>query len=230
MELWSLRQGIDAAPEPIQEMLRAVFSSLVVKVSWRRSDTSAERVRHHRPPGTVATLFHKKARELARRQTALRELVPEGTPEARIYGQDARIGYRKDPMDLVLTSPPYPGTYDYVPLQHLRRTWLEDGKKGESSELGARRSWRDGARGAKAQWVKDTYQWTGAAADSLRPGGHFVVVIGDGITPAGPIDSAETTDTAARKAGLKLVARASVEREDHARGTSRWEHVFAYRK
>ena len=49
-------------------------------------------------------------------------------------------------------------------------------------------------------------------------------------TAKGPIDTSEPTEEAARAAGLKPVARASVERMDHARGTSRWEHAFAFRR
>ena len=41
--------------------------SILVKVSWRKSDTSMQRVKHDRPVGTAAILFHKKARELGRK-------------------------------------------------------------------------------------------------------------------------------------------------------------------
>jgi hypothetical protein len=229
-ELEALRRGVFAAPEPTRGLLAAVLSSILIKVSWRRSDTSAAREKHDRPAGTTAILFHKKARELGRRLEALRAVVPPGTPEAEVIGQDARVGYKGGPVDVVLTSPPYPGTYDYVPMQHLRRLWLDDGRNGEHSELGARRAWREGHKQARRQWVEDTRAWTQAAARTLRPGGFLVVVIGDGLTPAGPIDTSEPTDEAARAAGLRSVARASVERVDHARQTARWEHVFAFQR
>lgn len=227
-ELESLRRGIQQADAVIRPLLECVLSSILVKVSWRRSDTSPQRVKHHRPPGTTAVLFHKKARELARRMVALREAVPEGTPEADIELADAR-SLRVEPVDLVLTSPPYPSTYDYLPMQHLRSIWFGESMQ-EAAEIGPRRDWRRGAREARRAWLADTERWTAAVAASMRPDAHLVIVIGDGLTPTGPVDTSEPTESAALKAGLVSVARATVDRPDHARNTVRPEHIFAFRK
>lgn len=227
-ELEALRKGIAAADADVRPLLEVCFSSLLVKTSWRVSDTSPRRERHHRPPGTAAVLFHKKVREYGRRAAALRELVPAGTPEADVRLADARSLALDRPVDLVLTSPPYPSTYDYLPLQHLRTVWL--GLPEGRGEIGARRYWRDGAAEARRQWVADTAAWTRQAAEALAPGGHLVVVIGDGLTPTGTVDTSEPTEEAGVAAGLASVARASVERVDHARGTTRWEHCFVFRR
>jgi len=230
-ELESLRKGIAESDEDIRSLLEAIFSSILVKTSWRKSDTSKQRVKHKRPRGTTAILFHKKTRELARRMAALREVVPEGTNRPDIRFSDARNLSIGPPVDLVLTSPPYPSTYDYLPMQHLRSVWFGDhAKRGERHEIGARRDWRDGSRGAKKRWVEATNDWTKSAAACIEPGGFMVVVIGDGLMPSGPIDTSAPSEHAARGAGLKSLARASIERVDHARKTTRWEHIFAFRK
>jgi hypothetical protein len=57
-----------------------------------------------------------------------------------------------------------------------------------------------------------------------------MVVIGDGLTPSGPIDTVKPTRRAAEAAGLVFVASAHLRRPDHARGTGRWEHVLAFRR
>ena len=129
----------------------------------------------------------------------------------------------------MLTSPPYPSTYDYLPLQHLRNVWLGEDPQVDA-EIGARRGFREGEGAARKRWIADTAAWTARAASALRPAGHLVVVIGDGLTPTGAVDTSEPTEEAARAAGLSAVARASVERVDHARGTGRWEHVFCFRR
>ncbi len=229
-ELESIRLGILEADPEIRPLLEACFSSILVKTSWRKSDTSAQRQKHNRPTGTAAILFHKKVRELGRRIAALREVVPEGTPESQIALQDARKPFIGGTVDLVLTSPPYPGTYDYVALQHLRHVWFEERDNNVYDELGSRKSWREKSRQARRAWVEGTDAWTASAAKALKPGGILCVVIGDGITPTGPIDSSAPTDEAARKVGLHAVARASIERVDHARNTSRWEHVLTFKK
>ena len=228
-ELESLRKAMVRSPNDVQPLLAMCFSSILVKVSWRRSDTSPQRVKHKRPPGTTAVLFHKKVRELGRALDALREAVPEGTPPSDIDRGDARRVQLPEPVDLVLTSPPYPSTYDYVPLQQLRAVWFGF-EATAPEEIGSRRQFRQGVRWARKRWVTDTEAWTQNVADQLRPGGHLVVVIGDGLTPSGAIDTSAPTEDAAKKAGLISVARASVEREDHARRATRWEHCFLFRK
>ena len=112
----------------------ACLSSILVKVSWRRSDTSAKKVRHHRPAGTTAILFHKKVRELGRRIAELRGLVPDEAPKTTFFYQDVRRLTLPEPVDVVVTSPPYPSTYDYLPLQQLRLVWM--GLHDEGREIG----------------------------------------------------------------------------------------------
>lgn len=228
-ELEHLRRGVFACEGPERPLLEAVFSSLLVKASFRKSDTSAKREPYHRPIGTTAVLFHKKARELGRRIAALREAVPPNTPAADVARNDARRWSTPSPIELVVTSPPYPSTYDYLPLQHLRRIWFGEVEE-DAAEIGPRRDWREGARGAVTKWRSDTELWTAAVAKSLTRDGHLVVVIGDGLTPAGAIDTSDATEKAAAAAGLTSVARASVERADPGRDTTRWEHIFAFKK
>ncbi|TNE92278.1 MAG: hypothetical protein EP330_02120 [Deltaproteobacteria bacterium] len=229
-ELESIRRGIEESDEDLQPLLWALFSSILIKTSWRKSDTSAQRVKHKRPAGTTAILFHKKTRELARKLAEFAEAVPEGTPEADLAQGDARELRIDGRVNLALTSPPYPGTYDYLPLQHLRRIWFQEDRHEDPQEIGSRRSWRGGTKTARRDWAAATAAWTTSVANALLPGGHLVIVIGDGLTPAGPIDASEITEKAAQVAGLESVARASLERPDHARRSTRWEHVFAYRK
>lgn len=225
-ELEAIRQGIAAAEPAIRPVLRLCFSSILIKTSHRRSDTSPHREVRDRPAGTAAVLFHKKIREYGRRVAALREAVPAGTPDADVLGGDARTLQLPAPVDAVVTSPPYPSTYDYGPMQHLRHVWLElDDTVGE---IGARRSWRLGAAEAERRWIEDTARWTSCSARALRPGGHLVVVIGDGLYPGGTVDTSAPTEAAAKAAGLVSVARASIERADHARQTVRWEHCFVF--
>jgi len=226
-ELEALRAGIAASDEAVRELLLVVFSSIVVKVSWRASDTKAAREKHDRPAGTTAVLFHKKARELGRALAELRAAVPPGTPEVRVVLGDARETQPPEPVALVLTSPPYPATYDYLPMQHLRHVWLGE-RPDAAAEIGARRAWREGLRRARDRWRQDTDAWTRNAARALRPGGQLVIVIGDGLLPSGVVDAAQPTQDAALRAGLRLLARASVERPEHAGRTNRREHAFAF--
>lgn len=227
IELESLRRDISDCDPEVRFLLEAAFSSILVKVSWRKSDTSQQRVVHRRPRGTTAVLFHKKCRELARKLVAYREAVPEGTDIANLSVCDARRLTSRGPgIDLAITSPPYPATYDYLPLQHLREVWFNT-RADRAMELGARRDWRRGGKRAEKLWRTDTHDWTAAVARRLNKRGVLLVVIGDGRTPAGEIDALRPTIDAGSEAGLKLMAAASLRRPDHAHDGWRWEHVVA---
>jgi len=209
-ELESLRYSVAKSPQDIRWLLEGCLSSIVVKASLRQSDTRARRVGHHRPPGTTAVLFHKKARELARRLTALREALPEGAVASKIIEQDAREFKLHNRVAGVVTSPPYPGVYDYLPMQHLRHIWL--GLHTESQarrELGSRRAFKGDAHEARRLWRKDTEQWMGSARDALVQGGRMAVIIGDGQVGPKVIGSAEPSIEAGKVLGLSLLGRAS---------------------
>lgn len=224
-ELGRLRDGIAAVQGPERILLNAVMSSILVKVSWRESDTSNRRRPYHRPPGTTAVLFHKKARELGR----MMEALPAGDdrPRARLKLADARVQGPPPGTSLVLTSPPYPGVYDYVPMQQLRHIWLGlDAGHGLGAELGSRRSFRAMGRGAALRtWREDTGRWIATQVAGLAPGGQIAIVVGDGLVGGRTVDTLSPTIEALRAAGARIRARASADRPDHARETVRTEHV-----
>lgn len=228
-ELESLRQGIAESDPALRGLLEAILASILVKVSWRASDTKATREKHHRPAGTTAVLFHKRARELARQMVELREVVPPGTPEADIWLGDARDLVVREPVDLVLTSPPYPSTYDYLPMQHLRHVWLGD-RPDAAREIGSRRLFRKGAQSARDTWRRDTEMWSERAARALANGGRLVLIVGDGWIPSGVVDAAAPSVAALERAGLQLLAGASLERPDTGGRARLREHVFAFAK
>jgi hypothetical protein len=221
-ELGRIRDEIPEYDEAVQPLLRALFSSIIVKASFRKSDTINRRETHHRAPGTTAILFHKKARELGR---ALDQMA-EG-PQPIIQAGDARFDAPEKDRGLILTSPPYPGVYDYLPMQQLRTAWMDiDMGTGLPAEVGSRRSFRAlGRKDALQQWRKDTHRWIGTQAGALAPGGRMVIVVGDGLVGDRMVDALSPTVESLRDAGLNIVARASADRPDHARGAIRIEHM-----
>jgi len=226
-EIGRLRDGImEEAPE-VQPYLNGLLSSIVVKASFRKSDTSNQRVTHHRPPGTTAILFHKKARELGRKLESLPTEI-----NVRVRAGDARFVPPPEGTGLVLTSPPYPGVYDYLPMQQLRFGWLGiDAKSELGAEVGSRRSFR--ARGRAAafrQWRDATNRWIETQASGLKTNGWMGIVVGDGLVGGKMVDALSPTVEAMRAAGMEVVARASADRPDHARGSVRIEHLVLGQK
>lgn len=223
-ELVAIREGVGKDP-----LLRAVFSAILVKASRRESDTSSAKVDTRRPPGTTAILFHKKAREYARMLEELAQVAPAGV-RARVHREDARDLRENGGFGLVLTSPPYPGVYDYVAMQALRLAWLGLTSAPPSAEIGSRRHFRVDRAAALAAWRADNLKWVRAAARALALGGRLVVVIGDGQVGGRRIDTWQAMDEAALANGLTRLARATVERWDEGVNAMRPEHAIAWEK
>jgi SAM-dependent methyltransferase len=229
-ELVAIHHLCMRAPPERRLLLRALHLSLVVKYSRRASDTSQRRVSVRYPPNAVLRAYRAKAEELGRMLSALRTAVPRGTPEADIALDDARRISVPD-VDLVCTSPPYPGTYDYVPLQELRLAWLatgEDVREAKAREIGARRSFRGSAEEGYERWIEDTAEWVRSAARCLSPGGHLAVLTGDGIVRGHLLDARRPTADAARKAGLRPLGSCSIERVDPATQLAKREHALVF--
>ncbi len=224
-ELCAIRARMGDSP-----LVRAVFSSIAIKTSERESDTSNRRMSVVRPVGTAATLFHRRAREYARQLEALAAAVPSGV-RARVHREDAREIRAPGEFGTVLTSPPYPGVYDYVPMQQLRMEWLGlDPRDAPRAEIGSRRSFRADRATASLAWREDTSEWVKSATRALAPTGRLIVVIGDGTVGGKRIDSFTPVDEAARAHGLTFVARATVERWDEGQLTMRPEHAMIYER
>ncbi len=224
-EIGRLRDGIQEYDGAVKLLLNAVLSSIIVKASWRASDTSNRRQPHQRAPGTTAILFHKKARELGR----MMEDLPTGDdrPVCRLKMADARRHGPPPGTSLILTSPPYPGVYDYVPMQQLRHAWLGmNADLGLAAEVGSRRSFRaQGRANALRVWREDTNDWIRCQVDALSPGSHIAIVVGDGIVGGRTVDTLSPTIESLRNAGTRILGRASADRPDHAREAIRTEHI-----
>lgn len=226
IELESIRHACMKAPEAVRPLLLGCFSSILVKTSLRSSDTLPRKVTRKRPPGTTAILFHKKARELGRRLEAFRQAVPEGTPAADIEQGDALAFSSPYPLASIVTSPPYPGVYDYVPMQQLREVWLGIRTDDERrKEIGSRRAFAADRDRARSYWLDDMVRWFRACHRALQPGAPLVVFVGDGRVGHKVVVVREPLEEAARGAGFRLRARAFLGRDDPW-GVARFEHAF----
>jgi SAM-dependent methyltransferase len=243
-ELEAIAAHIDAerAADPRRaDALLAVLSSILYKVSRRESDTSARRVDRAIARGAPARLFMARARELA---AGLDQLGQVDGPNVGVARGNARHLDRADiasgSVDAVVTSPPYPGTYDYLAHQSLRMAFLGlSSGSFRRSEIGARRDFRGGAEEqgrALSRWQRGFSQALGEMARVLRPGGKVAMVIGDSIAGDRAIYADQMVAELA-PASLELVAIASQPRpllgERERRGFARLpkrEHAIVLQK
>jgi DNA modification methylase len=150
--------------------------------------------------------------------------MPESS--AHIFEGNACTDTPPNRVDLILTSPPYPGVYDYLPLQQLRYLWLGISAPKSYQEIGSRRDFRaQGRQEALKEWQDRTGEWIKIQTKNLTPSGKFAIIVGDGLIGDKLVDTLFPTVEALNRCGMKVIARASADRPDHARGAIRIEHL-----
>jgi SAM-dependent methyltransferase len=207
-ELEAILARVDETGD-LQPILRAVLSSLLVKVSKRASDTRGELVERTIGRGQAARLFADKAAELARGLDALWKDAPRGTHLPRIMLGDARaLPKEVEHVDAAVSSPPYAGTYDYLEHQRLRLAFLDiDEGPLAKAEIGARRD--RGQRGWKAA-LEQVFR---ELARVLVPDGRAALLVGDSVADGVAYRADAWVQAAAATAGMRVVAGASGPRQ-----------------
>lgn len=214
LELDGLAAGIGSAPRGfVQETLKLVLSAILVKASKQPGDT-AERLGPRRlASGFAIRLFVKKAEELVARLEEYARLLPRPAPEIHVEIDDARElrTVRSGTVDLVVTSPPYPGIYDYAEHHAARLRWLGlDARAFERREIGARRQSSSMPRtDAIAELRRDYGKSFSAMSRVLRRDGRAVVVLADSSVQGMAVYADDEVPALAERSGLRLSAMAS---------------------
>jgi hypothetical protein len=149
-------------------------------------------------------------------------------PGAAIFQDDARTLEQVKPtsIDLVVSSPPYAGTYDYLAHHEAKLRWLDlPADAFAAGELGARRNYVNlSQREAERRWDRDLHQVLVALQRVLVPGGRAVLILGDSAVGGQALRADDVVARAAEGTGLVPTARASQNRPHFHGPTAR---VFA---
>ena len=238
LELLGLRELLgETGEDPVGYALRACFSSILVKFMRQKEVPSEGEPGQRIGRGVPSRFFAGRAEELARSLATLAQKTPAGTPIPQIRLGDARkLSHLSDgAFDLVLSSPPYAGTYDYAEHHDVRFLWLGLPREDlDRRQVGARGEFLGSP---EKRWQKDRRRWLGEIGRVVRPGGSVVLVIGDGVVGNQPEDAALAMRSEAPSAGLVVVATASQSRPPRDRrlsaiftGHPRREHMIMLRR
>jgi len=224
-ELLGLRELVMAAPDDdVGRALRLCLSSILVKFMKAGPaaprDGAAKRIAR----GVPSRMLADRAAELARGLAALEQRTPPGTAAPEVWEGDARaLPIADASAALVLSSPPYAGTYDYAAIHDARFLWLGlSEKKFRRAQLGARsEAVGDVARDA---WRAEQARFVAEIARVLRPGGRALLMVGDGVVDGQAEHAPDGIAAAGAPVGLVPLARASQARPLHDR---RLAEIFA---
>lgn len=240
LELCGLREEIDVVAgqeQLLQDGLLLAFSSLLVKSSRQQADSRVHKVRKYIAQGNVTRWFANRVQEMVRCQAYYAQQVPTGTPAPLLLQADARSAWGSAlqvPVDLVLTSPPYFGVYDYVSHQERHRAWLGTRKHAWNGREMASR--RERAKNApESMWTAhchDTRQWVKQVTAVLRPGEKMIVLVGDGLGSGGAFQPGDVPiRKAAEEYGLVSMASCTVRRPSRVKNAEAVsEHLLLFRK
>lgn len=232
--------------EPDRLALELVFSAIVVKFSRQRSETAARQQTKRLRKGLATEFFVRKGEELLEGWEALSHALPTPHHAPRFVLSDARTLPRtlsgEFRCDLVLSSPPYGGTYDYLHHHARRHAWLQIAPKQLSKrEMGARRNLsrkggqarggggraRGPASSARVRWDREVGEMLAAMSELLNPEGVIVLLVGDAEVGGERVDAAAQLEQLAPEAELEFLAAASQPRPDWRGGEGRREHLVA---
>ena len=240
LELDSIRAGIEGLPAGARKLtLQLILSSLLVKLSRKASDTVEEQAPRRFAAGYPAKLFLRRTEEWVRQLSEFEAMSPA---RSRVYDTWTCDARRLEPIarasvDLIVTSPPYPGVYDYYAHHAMRLNWLSL-KAGEfqSKELGAKRT-LSRAKDPAAVWRRDLEDVFREFARVLKPGALACVVMADSAIDATLLRADHETRQAISRVSLDIVAHAKQSRPLFHRASERayqnqprYEHLLVLRR
>lgn len=223
LELDGLRDGIEALRDPpMERALFLVLSAILTKLSVKAGDASSRTTTKRLARGYAIRFFVHKAHDLSMRLLEAKQATPRGARPARVEVADARrLGFVDDrSVGLIVTSPPYPGVYDYFIHHELRLRWLRlDGRGLSRYEIGPRRAARKGAASI-GEWERDFTRVLEEMRRVLRPGGKAVLLVADSSLAGKPLAVDQWLPRLAQRARLSVVARAGQRRPHFHRGSA----------
>ncbi len=217
-ELLGLRELVMALPDDdVGRALRLCLSSLLVKFMKAGPNAPRDGAEKRIARGVPSRMLADRASELAQGLAALERRTPAGTATPEISEGDARaLPMAAGSAALVLSSPPYAGTYDYATIHDARFLWLGlSEKKFRRVQLGARTEHVGDVSGTA--WRSEQARFMAEVARVLRPGGRALLVVGDGVVDGRAENAPDGIAAAGAAVGLEAVARASQARPLHDR-------------
>lgn len=191
-ELAYLRWTIENQPSrKVRTLLKAAFSKSVLKSSFQDGETRYARRPREVDRGFVLRLFAVNLQGALKKiqilgpvlqfREATFETIDLRTVPVISQGDWGLGGLKRDSVDLIVTSPPYPNTTDYHLYHRFRLFWLGyDPRTLASSEIGSHLRHQKEGTGFE-HYLQEMKTCVDKMFQVLRPGRYAVMVLGDGV-------------------------------------------------
>lgn len=180
--LAALKGLILAEKDPVRTLLMAVFSSIIVRVSYQDSDTRYSRkLREVTADEVDAALRSRLADTISR----IPDAMINGRGSVDVIQADSRSVpfIETGSVSLIVTSPPYLNAYDYHKYHRQRLHWIggdESVAFARDLEIGSHDEFtRNNA--TPDRYFDDMNACFSEWARVLKKGGHCLIVVGDAI-------------------------------------------------
>ena len=190
LELGRLKTLIEQLTARPRILALAVFSSIIVSVSYQDSDTRYARINRPYRPDDVEKRFTVKLTDAIGRA---RKIIDCPKAESKLYLNDSRnlSQIQSESVSLIVTSPPYLNAYDYHKYHRQRLHWIEGNiKLARDYEIGKHDTFTR-PNAIPDPYFEDMRKCFAEWARVLRPNGHAFIVIGDAIVNGQPIPVAD---------------------------------------
>lgn len=186
-----------------KDFLLLAFSSIIVPVSNQDSETRYAAIKKQIPRKHAFSLFKNKLRDMSARMKEF--YVRASDCKTQVYFDDCRKMdlLPENSVDLIVTSPPYPNTYDYYLYHKLRMFWLEmDWERAKFNEIGSRLRHSSQKENIES-YMNDMTNCFDRFSMVLKLEKPFVIVVGDSIIRKKLQKADEIIDELAKKLASK---------------------------
>jgi DNA modification methylase len=198
----------------LRDFLLCVFGSVVVLASNQDSDTRYTAVDKDLQDGYALYRFVRKLSSALDWIADFSSIDKATRNRPVVYAldtTDVRQKIKPRSIDLIVTSPPYPNSYDYYLYHKLRMWWLGfDHRPVQQKEIGSR--YEHSSRKASLEvFTTRMAPVMSALASVLKPSKLAYFFVGDSVLAGEHIDMADVYVGLAKRAGLGFVDSTSYE-------------------
>lgn len=191
-ELFLIKEMINKLTDnDLKEYLLVGLSSIIINVSNQDSETRYAAVNKNIPNFRTYELFKEKIHDMNSRMDQYNKKAKDNN--VKVYKHDSRyLDFLKtNSIDFIITSPPYPNTYDYY-LYHKLRMFILDLYRDEikNNEIGSRHR-HSSKKEDINNFYEDMIKCFSHFNRILKPNKYFVIVMGDSIIRKQFIDGSE---------------------------------------